>query len=209
MRRFICRDISLLALLLLAMSSMGGAGVARAQGDIEKSAGEMVTPATSRAIERGLALLAARQEEDGSFGSGGYSRNVAVCGLAGMAFMASGSTPGRGPYGKQANRCVDFVLANADESGFINVSNASSHGPMYGHGFATLFLAESYGMTRRADIRDKLSKAVNLIVTTQNNDGGWRYQPKRFDADLSVTIAQVMALRAAQRGHFRAARDHR
>ena len=184
-----------LAAGLLALCAAPACG----QGsDIEKSAGELITPAAARAIDRGLALLASRQEEDGSFGSGGYSRNVAVCGLAGMAFMASGSTPGRGPYGKHTDRCVDFILANTDESGFINVTSASSHGPMYGHGFATLFLAESYGMTRRADVREKLAKAVNLIITTQNSEGGWRYQPKRQDADISVTIAQVMALRAAR-----------
>jgi hypothetical protein len=69
---------------------------------------------------------------------------------------------------------------------------------MYGHGFATLFLAECYGMTMRAELRDKLSKAVNLIVNTQNTQGGWRYQPVRAEADISVTIAQVMALRAAR-----------
>ena len=193
-RQFVCA---------LAAGSLG-LGVARSEaasndeGDIEKSAAELITPAAERAIERGLALLASRQEEDGAFGSGGYSRNVAVCGLAGMAFMASGSTPSRGPYGKQVERCIDFILANTDESGFINVATASSHGPMYGHGFATLFLAESYGMTMRPEIREKLSRAVNLIITTQNGEGGWRYQPKRLDADISVTIAQVMALRAAR-----------
>ena len=105
---------------------------------------------------------------------------------------------GRGPFGQNVDRCVDFILANTQESGFINVSNASSHGPMYGHGFATLFLAECYGMTMRSDIREKLTKAVNLIVNTQNSEGGWRYQPQRRDADISVTICQVMALRAAR-----------
>ena len=43
-----------------------------------------------------------------------------------------------------------------------------------------------------------MSKAVNLIVNTQNSEGGWRYQPQRRDADISVTICQVMALRAAR-----------
>ena len=117
--------------------------------DPEKSAAELITPAAARAIERGLSLLATRQDDDGSFRSGGYSRNVAICALAGMAFMSGGSTPGRGPYGRNVDRCIDFILANTQESGFINVPNASSHGPMYGHGFATLFLAECYGMTRR------------------------------------------------------------
>ncbi len=166
--------------------------------DPEKSAVELITPAATRAIERGLNLLSTRQDEDGSFRSGGYSRNVAICALAGMAFMSGGSTPGRGPYGRNVERCIDFILANTQESGFINVPNASSHGPMYGHGFATLFLAECYGMTMRGDIREKLSKAVQLIVNTQNNEGGWRYQPQRHDADISVTICQIMALRGAR-----------
>ena len=69
---------------------------------------------------------------------------------------------------------------------------------MYGHGFATLFLAECYGMSPRPELREKLDKAVKLIVNTQNKEGGWRYQPQREDADISVTVCQVMALRAAR-----------
>lgn len=178
---------------------MGDPSRLLAQGtDPEKTGAELITPAAARAIDRGLNLLASRQDEDGSFGSGGYSRNVAVCGLSGMAFMSAGSTPGRGPFGRQVEKCIDFILANTQDSGFITVPSASSHGPMYGHGFATLFLAECYGMTMRHDVREKLSAAVNLIVNTQNNEGGWRYQPQRRDADISVTICQVMALRAAR-----------
>jgi len=66
------------------------------QKNPERSAVEMMTPAAAGAIERGLSLLSGRQDDDGSFRSGGYSRNVAICALAGMAFMAGGSTPGRG-----------------------------------------------------------------------------------------------------------------
>jgi prenyltransferase beta subunit len=181
----------------VALSWMSRGALAQ-QRDPEKSAVEMVTPAAARAIERGLNLLATRQDEDGSYRSGGYSRNVAICALAGMAFMAGGSTPLRGPFGRNVSRAIDYILANTQESGFINIPNASSHGPMYGHGFATLYLAECYGMTMRADIREKLTKAIHLIVNTQNNEGGWRYQPVRRDADISVTICQIMALRAAR-----------
>jgi hypothetical protein len=153
---------------------------------------------TDAAIKKGLEYLASRQQEDGAFTGGGYSRNVAVCALAGMAFMASGSTPMRGPYGLHARRCVDYLMAHAEENGLINDSGSSSHGPMYEHGFATLFLAEAYGMTMRRDIREKLAKAVRLIVETQNDEGGWRYQPIKNDADISVTVCQMMALRAAK-----------
>jgi hypothetical protein len=73
---------------------------------------------------------------------------------------------------------------------------------MYGHGFGTLFLAEVYGMapTRalRGELRGKLDRAVRLIIQSQNFEGGWRYRPERHDADISVTICQIMALRAAR-----------
>ena len=175
--------------------------------DPEKTAADYITPAAQRAIDRGLVYLSEKQHDDGSFGSGGYARNVAVCGLAGMAFMSGGSTPGRGPYGNKVQQCVDFLLSQTQDSGFIVVQDSSSHGPMYGHGFAALFLAEAYGMTMHGEIREKLAKAVDLIVQTQNAEGGWRYQPQRRDADISVTICQVMALRAARNAGLFVPRD--
>lgn len=166
--------------------------------DTEKSGAEMITPKTAEAIQKGLDFLAKQQQDDGSF-SGSYGRNVAVVGLGGMAFIGSGSTPGRGPYGKQVDKCIDYILSHTEESGFINFAPAAGQGPMYGHGFATMFLAECYGMSQRGEVREKLTRAVQLIVDTQNKEGGWRYQPTREQAaDISVTVCQVMALRAAR-----------
>ncbi len=163
------------------------------------AAPDQVNPQAQQAIERGLAYLAGRQRPDGSFGSGGgFGRNVAVTALAGIAFLSSGSTPGRGPFGGHVNRAVDFVLSIAKPNCFLHVKEQESYGPMYGHGFATLFLAEVYGMSRRADVREKLERAVRLIVQTQNNEGGWRYQPEPKEADISATVCQIMALRAAR-----------
>ena len=142
--------------------------------------------------------MASHQNADGSFGADGYRRNVAVVSLAGLAFLANGSALGRGPYGRNISRCLEYVLAHTDDSGFVNAPESSSHGPMYGHGFATLFLAEVYGMHPDPELRPKLVKAVKLIINTQNDEGGWRYQPERREADISVTICQVMALRAAR-----------
>jgi prenyltransferase beta subunit len=161
------------------------------------SPAELIAPARP-AVEKGLKFLANRQQDDGSFSPNGYGRNAAVVALAGMSWLAGGSTPGRGPYGTEVGRVADYLLDHADESGFISVEGAMSHGPMYEHGFATLFLAEVYGMSPRDDLRDKLTRAIDLIVRTQNSEGGWRYQPRREDADISVTICQVMALRAAR-----------
>lgn len=96
-----------------------------------------------------------------------------------MAFLSAGNLPGRGQYGRHLNGCINYVLANARDSGFIQTGESNTRGPMYEHGFATLFLAEAYGTTSRPDLRQKLAKAVQLIINTQNDEGGWRYEPRR------------------------------
>jgi len=177
--------------------SVEGFGESR-RGDVPEGTLEMMTKETDKAITEGLAWLARTQNADGSFGTGTYRGNIAVTSLAGLAFMSSGSSPGRGPYGAQIDKALAYVMDNTSPSGFIAVAASSTHGPMYSHGFGTLFLAEAYGMTHRPEIREKLQKAVRLIVDSQNIEGGWRYQPRRLDADLSVTICQINALRAAR-----------
>ncbi len=162
--------------------------------------GDEITPGQQRAVEKGLNWLASQQAADGSFGVNQEGANAAVTALAGLAFMEAGNLPGRGKYGDNVTRCQKFILDSCQESGLIAAPDAQS--PMYGHGFATLFLGELYGMTADDTVKEKLQKAVALIERTQStqpgNDGGWRYQPVPLDADISVTICQVMALRAAR-----------
>src|SRR6187549_3268300 len=101
--------------------------------DAERLAAALIKPSTQAAIDKALAWLAGRQNDDGSFGGSGYSRNIAVVSLAGMAFLSAGNTPGRGEYGEQVNKCISYVLNAADESGFVSIPSTASHGPMYDH----------------------------------------------------------------------------
>jgi hypothetical protein len=156
-----------------------------------------INAALNSAVERGLHYLHQQQNDDGTFGRGAFADNVGVVSLCAMAFMADGNLPGRGRYGAEVEAALEYVLSQCSESGFIGAETV--HGPMYGHGFATLFLGEIYGMSpddRR--VRDALSRAVDVILSSQNAEGGWRYRPVPNDADISVTICQVMALRSAR-----------
>ena len=155
-----------------------------------------ITQQLRRAVARGFVYLASVQAADGSFQAVRYGRHVGISALACLALMADGNLPGRGPYGAQVERGLNFVLSSATESGLV--ATDTSHGPMYGHGFATLFLGEVYGMTGDPRVRRVLLKAVRLIENTQNHEGGWRYHPVPIEADISVTICQVMALRSAR-----------
>lgn len=167
--------------------------------------GNEYTPQATQAIERGLEALARRQAADGSFGGSGAGKHAGITALAGLAFMQAGNLPGRGKFGQNVQRALDFVLASSQESGLIAADRNSP--PMYGHGFATLFLAEVYGMTGDGRVKECLQKAVRLIQRTQNPQGGWRYAPVPYDADISVTICQVMALRAARDAGIKVDKD--
>jgi prenyltransferase beta subunit len=162
--------------------------------------GDEITADQEAAVSRGLAWLASHQAPDGGFKIGD-NENSAATALAAISMMEAGNLPNRGQYGVNVAHALSYVLSCAQESGLI-ISDHAQVPPMYAHGFATLFLAEVYGMTRDDSLNEKLQKAVSLIEQCQStrpgDEGGWRYQPIPGDADISVTICQVMALRAAR-----------
>ena len=111
-------------------------------------------------------------------------------------------------------RALAFLLADErqEPDGYFGARDGSR---MYGHGITTLLLGEVLGMSgddaQDARVRAKLTAAVGLILRSQRPAGGdaggggdpqyaggWRYDPRSNDADLSITVWQVMALRSAQ-----------
>lgn len=102
--------------------------------------------------------------------------------------------PDRGKYGRNVDLAVDAVLESIQENGIITEAGTL----MYSHAFATLFLAEVYGTTPDKRIRSGLQRAVQIIVDCQNAEGAWRYTPFTPSSDLSVTVCQLQALRAAR-----------
>lgn len=158
-----------------------------------------LTPASQQAIDRALAYLAGAQLPSGAWNSQyGLGPNVGVSSLSMLAFLAAGHVPEQGRYAPVLERGLNWILANVQPSGLIHYEDGASHGPMYEHALATLLLGELYGMSDRPEIPAALQAAVRVIVNAQNDEGGWRYQPDGRDADISVTVMQIIALRGAQ-----------
>lgn len=168
---------------------------------------ELYTSEVDRAITTGLGFLIRNQSEDGSFRSPDGGRNIGVCSLVGLALLSRGVRSGMGSAGQALRKTCQYVLASSQDSGFLTMQGATSHGPMYEHGFGTLFLAEMHGTDRELDVRPRLAAAVDLIVRSQNGQGGWRYEPRPTDSDLSVTVCQIMALRAARNAGIGVAKE--
>jgi hypothetical protein len=208
----------LAATLLLAALPAGAptpAPAAAAPGP-EVQGAEEITPRLVAAVGRGLEYLAQAQQRDGSWtGDVGFKLNqdyriqetgvphVGVTALCGMAFLAGGHLPDRGKYGTTLDRAITFLLGQVNDQGFIT----AHHTRMYDHAFATLFLAEVFGQTNRGDVRAKLQQAVDLIVSSQNVKGSWRYEPFALESDMSITVCQLMALRAARNVGIKVSKD--
>lgn len=169
-------------------------------GPVVSSAG--VPAEVEEMYRKGLRFLAASQTAEGSFGTGGYDGQAGVVGLAGVAFLAHGDDPNTGPYAKNLRGVLGFILKNQRADGYIGDS-------MYNHGFATLFLAEAYGMVNDDRIGPALKKAVKLIGDAQaaNGMGAWRYSPEATDADTTITGACTVALAAAANAGIRIPED--
>lgn len=153
---------------------------------------------TAEVIRGGLKYLAAQQSPSGAWTEQNKPEwETAITGYALLAFLASGNLPNEGELGKVVATGRQYLLTSLQVDGrFATVHRGGQY--MYGHGIATIVLAELYGQTKAEAIRPKLEKAVQLIVGAQNSEGGWRYSPGSKDADISVTVLQVVALRAAK-----------
>ncbi|TAJ01874.1 MAG: hypothetical protein EPO68_18510 [Planctomycetota bacterium] len=165
---------------------------------------------SKRALQLGLDWLAQAATKPAQFGLplGKQAAPVGVHSLALLAWLAGGSTPGRGPHGAAIDRALDWVLRQADAApdsparGYFHASG-DEVSRMHGHGLATLALAQAWcvGRTHRRgeEMGAALTAAVRLIERAQGSEGGWGYEPRAsFDHEGSITIHMVQALRAAR-----------
>lgn len=173
------------ALALVGCLLLGS--LARAEGEWE------VTPESELALRRGLQWLAANQREEGNWGS----NDLGLVGMGVLAFLSDGHFPGRGRYGDEVEKSLDYLLRSAKPSGLLNI--ASDRRDMYNHGLATFVLGQAHGMTSDTRINNVLDRALKLIAHAQCEDGGWDYVAHRQARghDLSLAVMQAKALRSA------------
>jgi hypothetical protein len=158
----------LVALVLLTPSALREGG---REGDAPSAKSADERRVDERAFEtasRALEWLATQQNEDGSFSVERDGRDVtqapvAVTALSALAFMAHGSTLGRGPYREHVASAIEFLLARqrawsfprvasdgtpTSEAGIYLSDVTDTTSKLHGHGYATLALAQAYGTYR-------------------------------------------------------------
>ncbi|MBL9131183.1 MAG: hypothetical protein JNG86_08295 [Verrucomicrobiaceae bacterium] len=188
---------------------------------------ELISPQVKTAVDKAVAWLIKQQKSAGFIvdektdakpkrgdlpSHSAAMTALALMGLASVGHMPDDPTP----EGQAAGKALRFVVEGIepDENGYLGRSDRSR---MYGHGIISLMLAEMVGHAPD-DATDKrlrglLEGAVKLIIRSQQvpkseaNRGGWRYEPQSSDSDISVSVWQLMALRAAKNAGFDVPKD--
>ena len=176
----LCLVLSCLVLLTLGPAAF-------AQSNWETS------PASEAALKRGIDWLARNQGPEGNW----ESNDLGLVSMGTLAFLAAGHMPGRGEYGDNVERSLNYLMRNAKPSGLLNAADAQRD--MYNHGLTTFVLGQAHGMSGDRRLGTTLDEALQLIYATQCRDGGWDYQARRLDRghDLSLVVMQAKAIRSA------------
>jgi hypothetical protein len=155
-----------------------------------------------KAVRRALEYLRQQQKPDGSCSE---KYPTALTAMAVMAHFAAGHPPADKQYGPWLRKSINYVMSKQDPDGYFGQPDGSR---MYGHGIATLMLAEALGMPRDDEMDDSIRKALKKAVQVTINAasihkspehaGGWRYTPDATDSDVSLSAWQLMSLHAAQ-----------
>jgi hypothetical protein len=188
-RRPIRRDI-VVVLFALALSSrthgqVPAGAIPQEQDTLASALSPQAWTQVEQSIDRGLAWLSRQQRADGSYNAP-LNAQPAATSLAVMAFISKGHLPGEGPYGRQLDAAIDYVLKCQQPSGLLASSGAgtpqinnlqlqqttiittgavSGKTANYNHGISGLMLTEVYGTTDRsrgAKLKPAILKALEF-----------------------------------------------
>jgi len=167
---------------------------------------------TEDAVEAGLAWLASVQDEDGAWraqsftlhadveglkpevlGRGNAEWDIAMTGLALLAFSSAGQTTDQGEYTTTVDAGARFLMSRVTDYGKFETASGQY---MYSHAIGTQALCELYAYSDDPVLRVYAQEVLDYLIYAQDEGtGGWRYQANQA-ADTSVSGWAIMALNA-------------
>ena len=142
-------------------------------------------------VKKGLAWLATRKRDDGTFRIGAHPN--AKWGVCTLAFLGSGNSTRKGKYKDLVKKSIDVMLETQGKDGSIGY-----------HSHATPFIALALLDACALEPKDKklragAQKILKYALNTQQNNGCWsgsnKANPKKCtDVDITATGWWTMAL---------------
>lgn len=129
---------------------------------------------------RALAWLADRQQEDGGFPQtlSGLNGALVQASMAGLAWIAGGSSLTEGPHAQNLARAVAFVSANVGaESAVPSSSDANWNQENWGWVHVGLFVGELYRSSPTEELKALLHRVAGALQKNQERSGGFAHGP--------------------------------
>jgi len=135
-------------------------------------------------LDAALRRLAERQGANGGYKQtlSGINGSVVMAALAGLAWVAGGSTTAHGPYRKNVKRAADFVIQNAGSRMVMPGGGGMRGGKNWnqtnwGVAYGAIFLGELQAHHDDARIRRAVIAMGADLVKRQERSGGWAHGP--------------------------------
>ncbi len=172
------------------------------------------TKGSETAVEEGLRWIVQHQRPDGSWrffhnvnacqgdcrNSGTIESPTAATGLALMSMLGAGYTHEAGPYQREVQAGLEFLLSKmrvGPRGGNLTISGGGK-ASMYAQAIATIALSEAWAMTGDPALEQPVFEAQKYICAAQNEfNGSWGYQAGQ-PGDLTITSWQVAALKSCK-----------
>jgi len=161
-------------------------------------------PRVAKVVARGLDWVASTQSRLGHWSAIDGRYPTSMTALAALALLAEGSTTTQGRYAKHIRLAVDYLISRSRPNGLIGDPLRDDR-YTYGHGYSMLFLSQVLGeeedVSRRKELIDVLTRAVQFTGEAQTAAGGWGYVSAKDGNDFdegSTTITQVQGLRGCR-----------
>jgi hypothetical protein len=168
---------------------------------------------TESAVDRALKWFVAHQMPDGSWSCnlekvpscagkcshGGRDYPGGATGLALLPFLGRGYTHTQGPYKKQIEAGIAFLVQLAMRQNGKAYDNSEN---LYSQGLVGIALSECYAMTQDQRLAAPTQAVLNYIMSAQDPiGGGWRYTPRQA-GDVSAAGWQIMALKSGNMAYL-------
>jgi hypothetical protein len=165
---------------------------------------------TQPIIEKALGWLSRHQSPDGSFssakfatlcsgkpacdGAGDPERTITTTSMALLAFTGAGYTHRVGDYKETVSRAKDFLLKSEKDGAFGEMKSELAILDSFA---ATCALCELYAVTRDDKLKKACEKAVEFVIKSQKENGGWCWEKEGGKSNTVATAFAVLALKAA------------
>jgi hypothetical protein len=129
-------------------------------------------------------------------GRGAPDYDIPLTALSVLCYLGHGHTHRVGKHKKTVRSTLDWLKTQQSKFGFFG--ELKDRHDMTRQAMATMAICEAYAVTRDNKLSEHAAKAIEFVLSQQQEDGGWKNGKERGGSSALVTTWAVLAMKAAK-----------